>query len=213
MYDEFFDMIMDLDKTFREFKQYVPKVTNTKTVTSKNNPKTVTNESKKISPPWWTLYKKLSAFFAEDSLVKIQPVLDDNNANKTIYIDTPDSEKAIALANILKPVYNMGCITIKIIVRVTNGKNKTIVNKERNDSFYNNYLKALSTTPAVTDIKLVEDMFGTKYTVVEFKKKVVQFFNDDLTDFYGNWNGLYTDIANDIFSYNATIKYTVATNE
>ena len=34
---------------------------------------------------------------------------------------------------------------------------------------------------------------------VRFKPRVVQFFDDDISDFNGNWSGLAQDIAREVF--------------
>ena len=191
------------------FTSYIPKSTNTKTVNSMKNPKAKDDDDRKLSPPWWTVYNKIKAMFEADPDITVQPMFG-GNTSCTIYLDTPDAAKAIALEKILKTEYNFGNIKLKVIVRVTNANSKTVTPAE---SIYDNYLDALATTPAVVDIRHVVDMFGTKWIVIDFKKEVVQFWNDDLTDYYGNWNGLYTDIATDIFKYNPAVKYTIAVTD
>jgi hypothetical protein len=192
------------------FTSYIPKSTNTKTVNSMKNPKAKDDDDRKLSPPWWTVQKKIKAMFKDDPDIEIKSVSkggDASGVTYVFYLDTPDAAKAIALEKILKTEYNFGNIKLKVTVRVTNANNKTVLPAE---SIYDNYLDALATTPAVVDIRHVVDMFGTKWIVIDFKKEVVQFWNDDLTDYYGNWNGLYTDIATDIFKYNPAVKYTIA---
>ena len=49
------------------------------------------------------------------------------------------------------------------------------------------------------DIKDVVDLTGTRHGFVCFKPQVVQFFDDDISDFNGNWSGLAQDIAREVF--------------
>ena len=188
-------------------KRYAPNEKNTNTINSKKNPVPKSKKTK-LSPPWYTVYNKIKAMFEADPDITVQP-MSGGDTEYTIYLDTPDSVKAVALEKILKTEYNFGNITVKVVIRVTNGPCKQVPN----GTVYDNYLDALATTPAVVDIRHVVDMFGTKWVVIDFKKEVVQFYNDDLTDFYGNWNGLYTDIATDIFKYNPSVKFTIAVTD
>lgn len=205
-FEDLFDALFD---SAVYLTSYVPKSTNTKIVKSMKNPKAKGDDDRKLSPPWWTVYNKIKAMFEADSDITIQP-MSGGDTSYTIYLDTPDATKAIALEKILKTEYNFGNIRLKVIVRVTNANSKTVIPAE---SVYDNYLDALATTPAVVDIRHVVDMLGTKWVVIDFKKEVVQFWNDDLTDYYGNWNGLYTDIATDIFKYEPSVKYTIAVTD
>ena len=43
------------------------------------------------------------------------------------------------------------------------------------------------------------DFAGTHLGFVLFKPEVIQFLDDDTSDYYGNWNGLAEDIAREIF--------------
>ena len=209
MSDIFNDLMDSLFDSMAYINKFTPKETNTETINSMKNPNPK-KEDKKLSPPWWTVQKKIKAMFKDDPDIEIKSVSkggDASGVTYVLYLDTPDANKALALKNILKTEYHFGGVSLKIVIRVTNKIDESL---KRSDTTYDNYLDALATTPAVVDIRHVVDMFGTKWIVIDFKKEVVQFWNDDLTDYYGNWNGLYTDIATDIFKYNPAVKYTIA---
>lgn len=209
MRTSFEDLVDTLFDSAVCFTSYIPKSTNTRIVNSMKNPKAKDNDDRKLSPPWWTVYNKIKAMFEADPDITIQP-MSGGDTSYTIYLDTPDANKALALKNILKTEYHFGGVSLKIVTRVTNKIDESL---KRSDTTYDNYLDALATTPAVVDIRHVVDMFGTKWIVIDFKKEVVQFWNDDLMDYYGNWNGLYTDIATDIFKYEPSVKYTIAVTD
>lgn len=50
-----------------------------------------------------------------------------------------------------------------------------------------------------------EGIFSNPITYIVFKNKVVQFWNDDLSDIYGNRSTLYQDIAKEIFGESSGI--------
>ena len=53
--------------------------------------------------------------------------------------------------------------------------------------------------PIVKDIKDVEDFTGTRHGFICFMPEVLQFEDDNLADYNGNWSGLAQDIAGEIF--------------
>ena len=53
--------------------------------------------------------------------------------------------------------------------------------------------------PIVKDIRLGTDHTGTAHGFIRFQPEVIQFFDDDLYDYNGNWSGLAQDIAREVF--------------
>ena len=51
----------------------------------------------------------------------------------------------------------------------------------------------------VKDIKDVSDFTGTRHGYIRFKAEVIQFPDDNIDDFNGNWSGLAQDIAREVF--------------
>ena len=43
--------------------------------------------------------------------------------------------------------------------------------------------------PIVKDVRLAQDPTGTAHGFVRFQPEVIQFFDDDLYDYDGNWSG------------------------
>ena len=50
-------------------------------------------------------------------------------------------------------------------------------------------------------------MFAYNTIYVVFKNRVVQFFNDNLNDIYGNISTLYQEIASDVFKEISGVNY------
>lgn len=161
----------------------------------------------KLSPPWNTIKSMFTAMFAGDDEIIVKDMIKKDDTYLLI-IETPSATKADALVKVLKNKYDFGNVTLKIEYDVTN-KGGKVESYNQNDT-YDVYLEALASTPAVVDIKRVENFVGDEFVVVEFAKEVVQFYNDDLTDFYGNWNGTYVDVAKEIFKTKSNVLFTVA---
>ena len=65
-----------------------------------------------LSPPWVVYYRKLSAFFKEDSEVRI--TYDDIEQEIKLYVD--NAEKAVALEKLLPKEQNFGNVTLYITI-------------------------------------------------------------------------------------------------
>ena len=63
--------------------------------------------------------------------------------------------------------------------------------------------------PVFSFVHKVEGIYGFNAIYVVFKNKVVQYFNDNLNDIYGNTSTLYEDIARDIFENNIPVNNNV----
>lgn len=141
----------------------------------------------KLSSPWVILYKEIQAFFARDPEVKI--VYDEDNNVIKLYVD--NGSKANALSFLIPTEYVFGKVTLKIEVIPANNFEHFEV-----DMLWN---FALSCNGAVDNIKTVTAIGGQDLKYVLFEKTVVQFYNDNLGDYYGVASTLYQDIAEDIF--------------
>ena len=164
----------------------------------------------KLSPPWYKTWNMLKVLFKDDAEVEISDIVKPADSSQyLIYLDCTTPEKAFALANILKTTYHFGKVTLFLKFRVPNGKKLT----DKPNSLYDTALEAFASTPAITDIKKCQDMFGDTFVVIEFVKEIVQFYNDELLDFYGNYNGTYLDVAKELFKVDNSLFTTITEDE
>lgn len=146
-----------------------------------------------LSPPWVVYYRKLSAFFKEDPEVSI--TYDDIEQEIKLYVS--NAEKAVALENLLPNEQNFGNVTLYITIVPAN---KTCFDsvKAGYSTNSNDIVHICFNNKAVVDIKIVDGIMTNKMTFVIFKKKVVQYFTDDIGDYHGIHSTLYQDLAKDI---------------
>lgn len=142
----------------------------------------------KLSAPWVTFYRELEALFKEDEQIKV--VLDEDAESPVIKIYVDNNEKQAALSQILPTEKVFGSVTVRVNIIPANGSWQHIINL-----FY----KAFEGNPALSFIETVDGVFSNPIHYVVFKNKVVQYFNDNLGDIYGNCSTLYQDIAKDVF--------------
>lgn len=153
----------------------------------------------KLSPPWITTVNMIQAMFEEDKDINIIY----NNDFHTIKIYTNDVDKAQALGFIMNWSKNYGNICLDIQVIPPNAELKAKEIDWHNTQLV--YETAFKGNPVFSFARTVQGLFSNKITYIVFKNKVVQFFNDDLNDIYGNMTTLYEDIARDIFNEDALV--------
>lgn len=150
-------------------------------------------EKLKLSPPWVTYVNKIYAMFKEDKEIKI--VFDNDARQVKLYVG--NSEKATALAILLPYEVTIGnsmlCITI-----IPN--NRAFNNEKDFRSAQEIFETAFKDNPVLSFCYTVEGLFSNSITYVVFKNEVVQFFNDNLNDIYGNISTLYQEIAKELFA-------------
>lgn len=148
----------------------------------------------KISPPWVTYVNELNALFKYDPDVSVE--YDNDNTQVKIYVE--DTPKAAALECLLPYVKEFGNVDLTITVVPANEDAYDMTNidlvpveKLFEIAFIGNPIYSFQHT--------VSGIFSNKLTYIVFKNQVVQFFNDNLNDIYGNISTLYQEIASDVF--------------
>lgn len=159
-------------------------------------PEEKTTDATKISlsSPWQTYYNKLKALFGQDPEVHLG--FHDGNFDKQIIIRVDKLEKYDAINKLLPETVAFGNVIVNIIVVPANNDNHVIDRSELLDRAFNGnpIYDKLITVKGDAPI-----LGGAKY--VMFKKKVAQFFNDNMADPNGNSSYLYADLAEDMFGH------------
>lgn len=147
----------------------------------------------KISPPWITYLNELQALFREDPEITIKY----DNDEKQVKLYIRNAEKAGALDVLLPTARTFGNVVLYITVVPENAYEDV-----SEASVKELFDMAFEDNPAYAFSKEVHGMWSFNCTYVVFKNKVVQFFNDNLLDIYGNVSTLYQEVASDVFAHN-----------
>jgi hypothetical protein len=139
----------------------------------------------KLSPPWVNFYHEIAALFEQDPEVKV--VYDEENYTIQLYVS--NGRKADALAKLLPAEKDFGNVRICISVIPAN---------ENTEDPVSNFRDAFAGNAAVDNVVSIDTPFG-KMNYVVFVPQVVQYFNDDISDLYGNRTTLFQEIAKDVF--------------
>lgn len=156
-------------------------------------PEEKTTDASKIglSSPWYEYYHKLEALFGQDPEVH----LSFSDKDMKIIFRVDNLKKYNAIEKLLPSVLSFGNVTVHIVTVPANTKMPAERTSLFADAFEGNPIfdKLITVRP---DTPIVG---GTKYLM--FKKKVAQFFNDNLADPNGNSSYLYADLAEDVFGH------------
>lgn len=136
----------------------------------------------RLSSPWMTYLHKMEALFGEDPEIKI--TFDEDELVLRLLVD--NNAKADALAQLLPSEHEVGNLVIKIVVIPANVDSPSRISLVKT---------AFMDNPALSRIVSAEGVFTNPIHYVVFKNKVVQYFNDNLADVYGNCSTLYQDLA------------------
>lgn len=167
-------------------------------------------ENKKFAPkivkvalqsPWVTIYNKCKAMFEKDNELIIGSLQEPVDGLASFEIVSSNAEKIIALQSLINTSFFLGNIKLVIKLGVINGDSKEYLEKKAvNDKIDVDTIEtAFDGNDVLDNVREVKFPGGYPAIYVLFAKEVVQFYNDDITDLYGNFNGLYEDIARDIF--------------
>lgn len=149
----------------------------------------------KLEAPWQRFYKKVNALFALDPDIEVGPIVaapnDDAGYNYALNITVKKHDKFLALDRVVPEIKEFGNVKLRIILY-------DVENEYRSDDI-DLYKTIFSNNPIVKDIKDAKIPTGETVAYVRFQPDVVQFFDDDLSDYNGNWTGLAQDIASEFF--------------
>ena len=145
----------------------------------------------KLSAPWCTYQKKVKALFELDPDIDVKEVTEGTgDCDYEFDIVVRNHDKYNALKTLMETRVEFGNVTLGVHIFDA---------YKQETEFDIAMLKTLfDGNGLVKDIKVITDSALAKHYYVRFQPTVVQFFNDDLSDFNGNWSGLAADIAREV---------------
>ena len=148
------------------------------------------SEAAALSPPWYTLWNEIRSTVGRDPDIHVDP-LDTSRTPYVINIRVPDSAKAQALASVLAPAYNFGNVAVAVHVA-----GATALGPSSASAWAETLRAAFETNPLFVSAYAPPD----SPAMVTFAKSVVQFFNDDTGELYGNYNHSAADALRDVLT-------------
>ena len=146
-----------------------------------------------LSPPWITYANEIIALFGADPEIKVK--YEEEEYLLKLFVD--NAIKADALSRIIPQEKGFGNVVLKI----------EVIPSDNIDDAKNIYKHAFSGNPNVAFVRTVEDNVKNEYTYVVFNRIIAQFFNDDISDYYGNKSMLLQDIAREVLEQKNGVYY------
>lgn len=148
--------------------------------------KEINNKELNMVSPWVEYLNQIDAFFKEDDDVNVD--YDSEAMVIKIYVD--GDSKAEALSQLLPTSKKFGNVEVKINIIPANQHDTSRVGLFR---------KAFEGNKAVSYIQTVSGVSTNDFNFIVFNPKVVQYYNDDLSDINGLCSTLYQDLAKGLF--------------
>lgn len=153
-----------------------------------------------LSPPQYTLQRQLLYSIGQNPYVTVNDVVEENGL---YYIDIVASKKEVAegLSFILMKKFDFGGLKGEVRVFDTTGNRVVAVpeNQQGNKSdivktYFENALKDNKYFKQI----VVKDFVMLYSFWIEFESSIIQFWNDDLSDLYGNYNEVAAKVFRDV---------------
>ena len=139
-----------------------------------------------LSAPWISYLHKIEAMFKDDPDIKL--FYDDGKKEIKLYVTGKD--KADALSKLLPTEKVFGTTALKV----------TVIPANKDMEFADLFRNAFEGNPYYEDTTVIQPVGSLKpCTFVTFKKKVMQFWDDNLGDPHGNVSTLAQEVAKEIF--------------
>jgi len=144
------------------------------------------NMTSTLSPPWYTYWNKIKSTVGASPSIKVSDLEPTSPANYKVTIRSDNGGEANALAQILASSATFGNISLSVVVI---NPEQIIINPTSPEIVINLFNTAFRSNPLYVEAKSKPLLAGSTEIVFPiFAEKVVQFFNDDLTDYYSNAN-------------------------
>jgi hypothetical protein len=152
-----------------------------------------------LSPPWYTLWNEIKASIGNDPGVTVGD-LDTSQTPYIVPISVDNHDKAVAIASIMNLHHQMGNITVDVQVKDPAGNIVTPITPSNPQALVELIESGLGNNGWFQKVVAQPFYPGSPSTVVfvVFSKAVIQFFNDDLSDLYNNYNNVVAFVFRDV---------------
>lgn len=154
-----------------------------------------------LSSPWETIHKQIIALLGPDTEVHVGSIYEGNGNTYVFDICSKNGKKIAALEKVLKSHFDLGNVTLAINF-IHERDDEEVTAQDYKDAFEGN---SNFVDTVVTSKGLFQDL-----TYVIFAKEILQFFNDDLSDLYGNMSIIVADAAKQVCNVGENMYFSTA---
>lgn len=151
----------------------------------------------RLSPPEFTYFNEVKYSIGKDPFVRVSPLQDHGDGQYRIVLYVKGLKKAKALATLIAPDKVIGEIHLQVKV-ISGGKTISPITRSLTPKEIAGLYRVAFRTNRFFHFVALRTIFGTTFVYPVFKIRVVQFFNDDLSDYYGNYNNVAASVFKNV---------------
>jgi hypothetical protein len=141
-----------------------------------------------LSPPWYTLWNEIKSTIGNDPGLSVSK-LDTSKKPYLVKITITDFNQAQATASIMKLNYDMGDVAVEVAILDQNGQPVSPVIPQSAEQLSEFVQTAFTHNGWYVGVNMRPIQMGGPMVVFPiFSKAVIQFPNDDIGDWYFNFN-------------------------
>ena len=145
-----------------------------------------------LSPPWYSYQRKVNALFGRDPQVRVRDLHQVDEYNYTLFILVQTEAKAQAIRALLPRIVEISGVTITSRIFIPVDKCEVRLERKGTDAQLIN--EAFTGNPIFDRVESPKCELRPTWGFCIFKKEVIQFWDDDISNFYG----LHTTLAETI---------------
>jgi len=154
-----------------------------------------------LSPPEYTLWAEIKNSVGVTPGVEVGDLIDKTGGLYVVPIKVKDADQAVAIASIVTLSHKIGNLTVQVQVTDGEGHDFKPVIPGSSDQLADLVRKALKGNYFLKDVIVKASPVSQKKVVFAvFTKSVIQFPNDNLSDLYGNFNGVAAAVFRDVLA-------------
>ncbi|MBQ3420564.1 MAG: hypothetical protein IJH34_02610 [Romboutsia sp.] len=164
-----------------------------------------------VSPPWYTLANKLKYTYGVCKNIHFNELINIGD-QYILIINAFNNTQALALRQVIPETIEMGNVTLNVVIFNASGKQQRTSRKKYTvEDLKKIFEAAMKDNPLFKCICVPEDEFTKNVigdVVITIDKEVVQFYNDDISDLYKNYNEVAANVFKEVTigKYNSNIK-------
>lgn len=169
----------------------------------------------RLSPPWFTIRNQLFYTIGQSPFVKVSELIEDGEGLYKLNIYVKSEYIARCIRAIVPVIYELGNVTLTTVVIVECSEeiiepiNREYENVEEVASLF---CCALRDNPLFAGVVINQNTASEGNIIVVIRKSVIQFFNDDISDYCNNYNEVAADVFAQVlvreFALNVNVSFT-----
>lgn len=152
----------------------------------------------RLSPPEATYFNEIKFSIGDDPLVRVEPLSELPGGNFRITLRVQGIPKARALATLLVRTRQIGNLRIQVRVKTMDGNVVQPISRTLSPREIANLYRVAFRTNRLFNFAVVRASLSFTAVYPVFKAQVIQFFNDDLSDLFNNFNRVAAFVFRDV---------------